>query len=66
MKGWDTLVYPVGPQMAVKLLALRLGRPLPPASFLVLLSVRGSVDPGAIAQLEVLGHLRNALISSGV
>jgi hypothetical protein len=43
----------IGSQMAVKLLALRAGRPLTPRRFLVLISARGSVDPrGRIRSIE--------------
>jgi hypothetical protein len=44
--------------MAVRLSALRAGCPLPPGTFLALISVRGLVDPRAIARLEGLNHLK--------
>jgi hypothetical protein len=52
--------------MAVRLSALRAGRPLPPGRFLVLTSVRGWVDLRAIVRLEGLGQLINPMTSSGV
>jgi hypothetical protein len=52
--------------MAVKLLALRAGRPSPPGNSLVLISVRGRVDPTATGRLEGLGQLKNPITSSGI
>jgi hypothetical protein len=43
--------------------ALRAGRPLPPGRFLVLISVRGLVDPRAIVRLEGLDRLKNPVTS---
>jgi hypothetical protein len=45
--------------MAVRLPALRAGRPLPPGRLVALTSVRGWVDPRAIVRLEGLGKLKN-------
>jgi hypothetical protein len=44
--------------MAVRLSALHAGRPLPPGRFLVLISLRGWVDPRAILLLVGLGQLK--------
>jgi hypothetical protein len=44
--------------MAIRLSAPSAGRPLPPGRVLVLVSVRGWVDPVATVQLEGLGQLK--------
>jgi hypothetical protein len=51
--------------MAARLSTLRAGRFLPPGRFLVLISVRGWVDPRATVRLEGLGKL-NISTSSGI
>jgi hypothetical protein len=48
--------------MAVSLSALCAGCPLPPEIFLVLISVRGSVDPRATVRLKGSGQLKNSMI----
>jgi hypothetical protein len=52
--------------MAMRLSALRAGRPLPAGIFLVLISLRGLVDPRAIVRLEGLGQLKKKSTSSGL
>jgi hypothetical protein len=53
--------------MAVRLSAIKAGRPLPPGRFLALISVRGCVDPRVIMRLEELGELKKSpVISSGI
>jgi hypothetical protein len=52
--------------MAVSLSALQSDRPLPPGRLLVLISVRGGVDPIATVRLEVLLQLKNPITSSGI
>jgi hypothetical protein len=52
--------------MVVRLSALRAGRPLPPGRFLILISIRGGVDPRAIMRLKGLGELKNPITSSGI
>jgi hypothetical protein len=49
--------------MAVRLSALGSGRPSPPGRFLVLISVRGWLDPRAIMRLEGLGQLKKSTSS---
>jgi hypothetical protein len=49
--SWGYEVPTCSTQIAVRLLALSAGRPLPPARFLVLICVRGSFDSRAIALL---------------
>jgi hypothetical protein len=51
--------------MAVKLSALHINNSLPLGRFLVLISIRGRIDPRAVTQLERLGELKNSVISSG-
>jgi hypothetical protein len=55
------IFYTIGSQMAAKLSALRASRPLSPGRFLVLISVRGRVDPRAIVRLEGLGQFKNSM-----
>jgi hypothetical protein len=61
----SNIFYAIGSQMAGRLSALCAGRPLPPGRFLVLISVRGWVDPRAIVRLEGLGQFKNPITSSG-
>jgi hypothetical protein len=49
--------------MAVRLSALRAGRFLPTGRFLVLISVRGCVDPRVIMRLEGLSKLKKSTLS---
>jgi hypothetical protein len=51
--------------MAVRVSALLSGRPLLSRRFLVLVSVRGCVDPKGIIWLQGLGLLKNPATSSG-
>jgi hypothetical protein len=48
----------------MRLSVLRAGCPVPPGRFLVLISVRGWVDPRAIVRLEWLGQWKNPVTSS--
>jgi hypothetical protein len=59
------IFWTIGSQMAVRS-ASRAGRALPPGRFLVLISVRGLVDPRAIVRVEGLGQLKNQMASSGI
>jgi hypothetical protein len=52
--------------MPARLLALRTGRHLPPARFLVLISVRDLVDPRVAVWLEGSGQLQNSMTLSGI
>jgi hypothetical protein len=56
----------MGSQMAVRVSALRAQRPLSPGTFLVLISVRGSVNPRAIVRVEELERFKNLTTSSGI
>jgi hypothetical protein len=61
------IFWTVGSQMAMKLSALCAGRPLPPRRFMVLISVRGSVDPRDTVRLEGLDRLKKKpMTSSGM
>jgi hypothetical protein len=51
--------------MVVRLSASRASRPLPPGRFLVLIFVKGLVDPRAIVRLKGLGQLKNP-VTSGI
>jgi hypothetical protein len=62
----STVVCRYGSQMAVRLPAILAGSPLPPGRFVVLISVRGRVDPRSIVRLEGLGELKNPMTSSGI
>jgi hypothetical protein len=52
--------------MAIRLSALRAGRPSSPGRFLVLISVRSLVHPRAIMRLERLCQLKNPMTSSRI
>jgi hypothetical protein len=58
------IFYTVSSQIVVRLSALCTCHPLPPGRFLVLISVRGWVDPRVVMQLEGLGKLKNPITSS--
>jgi hypothetical protein len=66
VRGWGSHnLETFGPQMVARLSALHAGRFLPPGKFLVLISVRGWVDPRAMVRLEGLGKLKKST-SSGI
>jgi hypothetical protein len=66
VRGWGSHIFQTfGTQMAASLSALRAGRFLPPERFLVLISVRGWVDPRAIVRLEGLGKLKKIHLIRG-
>jgi hypothetical protein len=54
--------------MVMRMSVLWAGLPLPPRRFLVLISVRGSVDPMAIVRLEGLGKLKKSdcIVRNGI
>jgi hypothetical protein len=52
--------------MTARLSALRTGRPLPSGRLLVLVFIRGLVDPRTTVRLEGLGQLQIAMTSSGI
>jgi hypothetical protein len=52
--------------MVARSSALRAGRFLPPEKFLVLIFLRGRIDPRAILQLEGLGQLKKNLPHLGL
>jgi hypothetical protein len=52
--------------MAVRLLALRAGHPLPPGRFLVLIFVTGQAHPRATVRVEGLSQPKIPINSSGI
>jgi hypothetical protein len=57
-RGWGSHIFlTIGSQMASRLSALHAGRFLPPGRFLVLISVRGWVNSGAMVRLGLEKHL---------
>jgi hypothetical protein len=64
-RGSD-IFYTISSQMAVKVSALSADSPLSPGRFLVIISVRGWVDPRAIVRLEGLGQVKNPMTSSEI
>jgi hypothetical protein len=60
------ILQTIGSQIVVRLSALRVSRPLPPARFLVLIPLIGWVEPRAIVRLEKLVNWKNPITSSGI
>jgi hypothetical protein len=56
----------IGSQMTARLSSSRSCRPLPPGKFLVIVCVRGWVDPKVIVRLEIVGQLEKLMASSGI
>jgi hypothetical protein len=62
---WDVEDPTIDTQVAGRLV-LRVGRPLPPEKFLVLISVRGSHPQGHIAAGNISVIAKNPMVSSGI
>jgi hypothetical protein len=60
------IFYTIGSLMAAMVSALCSGRPLPPGRFLLLISVRGWVNPSVIGRLEGIDQLKIPITSSGI
>jgi hypothetical protein len=67
VRRWGCYIFQtIGSQMAVRLSAIRTSHTLSVGRFLVLISVRGWVDPRAIVRPKGLGQLKNPATSSGI